>query len=70
MGARGGRPGFGRGGPQQGRGGFLGFGGPGGGQPVFRAYRYSPDYPGLASKDLTPGKMIEALESKPAERKN
>lgn len=26
---------------------------------VFRAYRYAPDYPGLAGKDLTPGKPIE-----------
>jgi hypothetical protein len=70
MGARGGPPGFGRGGARQGPGGFPGFGGPGGGQPVFRAYRYGPDYPGLAGKDLTPGKTIEELDSKPAERKN
>ncbi len=26
---------------------------------VFRAYRYAPDYPGLAGKDLTPGDFIE-----------
>jgi hypothetical protein len=32
-----------------------------GGQPnqVFRAYRYGPDYAGLADKDLTPGDPIE-----------
>jgi hypothetical protein len=33
-----------------------------GGNPVFRAYRYAKDYPGLAGKDLTPGKTIEELE--------
>ena len=32
--------------------------GPGRGTPIFRAYRYGPDYPGLAGKDLTPGKPI------------
>ncbi len=26
---------------------------------VFRAYRYASDYPGLASKDLSPGQLIE-----------
>jgi len=33
-------------------------GGPGRGTPIFRAYRYGPDYPGLAGKNLTPGKAI------------
>lgn len=33
-------------------------GGPGLGTPIFRAYRYRPDYPGLLGKDLTPGKPI------------
>ena len=33
-------------------------GGPERGTPIFRAYRYGPDYPGLAGKDLTPGKPI------------
>jgi hypothetical protein len=37
-------------------------GGPSGspelGTPIFRAYSYGPDYPGLADKDLTPGKPI------------
>jgi len=28
---------------------------------VFRAYRYAPNYPGLAGRDLTPGKMIDDL---------
>jgi len=27
--------------------------------PVFRAWRYAPDYPGLAGRDLTPGDPIE-----------
>ncbi|HEV3117576.1 MAG TPA: aryl-sulfate sulfotransferase, partial [Gemmataceae bacterium] len=42
-------------------------GGPpkGGGAPtpgaVFRAYRYAPDYPGLAGRDLTATKTIEEL---------
>jgi len=33
-------------------------GGPGRGTPIFRAYRYGPDYPGLVGKDLTPGEPI------------
>jgi len=32
--------------------------GPGQGTPIFRAYRYGPDYPGLDGKDLSPGKLI------------
>jgi arylsulfotransferase ASST len=28
---------------------------------IFRAYRYAPDYPGLAGRDLTPGKTIQEL---------
>jgi hypothetical protein len=35
--------------------------GPAGGGSMFRAYRYGPDYAGLAGKDLTPGKTIEKL---------
>jgi hypothetical protein len=34
------------------------------GNPIFRAYRYTPDYLGLAKRDLTPGKTIEELERK------
>ena len=37
-------------------------GGPPGGSAVFRAYRYGPDYPGLAGKDLKPGKTVEELQ--------
>lgn len=40
-----------------------GFGGPGGGS-LFRAPRYAPDYPGLAGKELKPGKTLEELQSK------
>jgi hypothetical protein len=37
---------------------------------VFRAYRYGPDYPGLAGKDLRPGKTVEELQPKePAKTK-
>ncbi|NLX94579.1 MAG: arylsulfotransferase (ASST) [Rhodopirellula sp.] len=31
------------------------------GASLFAARRYAPDYPGLAGKDLTPGKTIEAM---------
>jgi hypothetical protein len=31
---------------------------------LFRAYRYAASYPGLAGKDLTPGKTIEELQAK------
>ncbi len=48
--------------------GGFGPGGPGGfgpsGSSLFRAYRYGPDYPGLAGRTLTPGKTIEELEAK------
>jgi hypothetical protein len=55
-------------------GGPRGPGGPGGGPPggsaVFRAYRYGPDYPGLAGRDLKPGKTVEELQPKePAKTK-
>jgi hypothetical protein len=45
-------------------GGFgpPGFGGGFGGSPVFRAYRYGRDYPGLAGRDLAAGKTIEELQ--------
>jgi hypothetical protein len=45
-------------------GGFPGFGGPGGGSGLFRAPRYSADFPGLKDKDLKPGKTIEELQTK------
>jgi len=40
-----------------------------GGTPIFRAYRYGPDFPGLAGKDLTPGQTIDELAAKPVEGK-
>ena len=33
------------------------------GNTLFRAYRYGPDFPGLAGKTLKPGKSIEELEA-------
>jgi hypothetical protein len=32
------------------------------GNTLFRAYRYGADFPGLAGKELQPGKTIEAVE--------
>lgn len=67
-GGRGGPPPGGRGGPPRGaRGGPPGgpgfaFGPPGGMPGLFRAPRYTPDYPGLVGKDLTPGKTVEEME--------
>ncbi len=58
------RPGGGPGGPPRGPGGPPGGPGGFGGNSVFRAYRYAKDYPGLAGKDLTPGKRVEELELK------
>ena len=51
-------------------------GGPGGGggppplgNAVFRSYRYAANYPGLAGKDLKPGKTIEELQQKAPQEK-
>jgi hypothetical protein len=33
---------------------------------AFRVYRYAPDYPGLAARDLTPGPTLEELQAKQA----
>ncbi len=41
-----------------GRAGRKGFG-PKGGGSLFRAYRYAKDHPGLAGKELKPGKTLE-----------
>jgi hypothetical protein len=63
----GGPPGGGPGGPPAGRppgpGIAMGGGLPALGNSVFRSYRYAANYPGLAGKDLTPGKTIEEIES-------
>jgi hypothetical protein len=56
-----GAPPGGPGGPGGGPPAFM-FAGPPGGASLFRAYRYGPDYPGLAGKDLKPGPMVEELE--------
>jgi hypothetical protein len=59
------------GGPPRGPGGPGGpppFGGPPGGAGVFRAYKYAADYPGLAGKELKPGKTVEELQPKEPER--
>ena len=58
---------FARGGPPGGPGGGPPGGGPPGGSAVFRAYRYGPDYAGLAGKDLKPGKTVEEMQPKDAE---
>jgi len=63
-----GRPPGGPGGPGGPPGG-PGFGPPGNGRSLFRAYRYAPDYPGLAGKELKPGKTVEELQSKEPEKK-
>ncbi len=70
-GGPGGPPG-GPGGPPPGGPGGPPPGGPGGpmmGNTLFRAYRYGANFPGLAGKELKPGKTIEALqdERKPKE---
>jgi hypothetical protein len=44
------------------------FAGPPGGGGVFRAYRYGPEYAGLSGRDLTPGKTVEELDAREAER--
>ena len=36
---------------------------------LFRAARYAPDYPGLADKELKPGKTVEATQPKEQEKK-
>jgi hypothetical protein len=44
------------------------FAGPPGGDAVFRAYRYGPDFPGLAGKELKPGKTLLELQPKEPEK--
>jgi hypothetical protein len=39
------------------------------GGPLFRAYRYGPDHPGLVGKDLTPGRPLEQLRPKEPPKK-
>jgi hypothetical protein len=54
--------------------GRLAAGGPGGpprgiGNALFRAYRFAPNHPALAGKDLTPGKSLEELQPKETPKK-
>ena len=50
-------------------GGGPGGGGPPGGRPLFRAIRYATNFPGFAGKELIPGKSLEDLQPKEAEKK-
>ncbi len=44
-------------------------GGPPGGSPVFRAYRFSINHPAFAGKQLAPGKTLEEMQAKEPEKK-
>ncbi len=54
---------------QQGQVARQGPGGPPGGNPVFRAYRYSINYPAFAGRKWAPGKNLEELQAKEREKK-
>jgi hypothetical protein len=43
---------------------------PRGSNSVFRAYRYAPDYAGLAGKNLTPGKTVEEILKDEKDKEN
>jgi hypothetical protein len=64
---RSGLPGLGRRGSTRfgpgGLGGVAGSRDPRGRNSLFRAYRYGSDYPGLAGKELNPGKTADELEA-------
>jgi hypothetical protein len=49
--------------------GGPGRGGPPGGTPVFRAYRYSVNHPAFAGKKLAPGRRLEEMQAKETEKK-
>jgi hypothetical protein len=55
--------------PDGGPGPGGGRGGPPGGRAVFRALRYAANFPAFAGKNLTPGKTLEELQPKEAEKK-
>lgn len=44
-------------------------GGPTGGTPLFRAYRYSINHPAFAGRQWAPGKTLEELQAKETEKK-
>ena len=50
-------------------GGPGGRGGPPGGSPLFRAYRFAANFPGFAGRDMTPGKTLEEMQPKQPEKK-
>jgi hypothetical protein len=49
--------------------GGPGRGGPPGGAPMFRSYRYAMNFPAFAGKNLKPGKTIEDLQKEEQEKK-
>ncbi len=55
--------------PAAGPGGPVRVGPPPGGAPVFRAYRYPMNFRGFAGRKWAPGKSLEELQAKEAERK-
>jgi hypothetical protein len=48
---------------------MAGRGGPPGGSPVFRAYRYATSYPAFAGRSWAPGKSLEEFQAKAPEKK-
>jgi hypothetical protein len=44
-------------------------GGPQGGSPLFRAYRYALDHPAFAGRKVVAGKTLEDLQPKEPEKK-
>jgi Arylsulfotransferase (ASST) len=46
-----------------------GRGGPPGGTPMFRAYRYAIGHPAFAGRTITPGKRLDELQDKEVEKK-
>jgi hypothetical protein len=57
-------------GPADGKGKDKGGKGGISGTTVFRAFRYAPDYPGLAGRNLTPGKLLEDRTATPDSKKD
>jgi hypothetical protein len=47
----------------------AGRGGPSGGAPVFRAYRFPIDHPAFVGRKFTPGRSLEELQAKETEKK-
>src|SRR5262249_26763377 len=49
--------------------GGPGRGGPPGGAPMFRAYRFAMNFPAFSGKDMKPGKTIEELQKQEQDKK-